>query len=511
MCTPFLFTRSGRLIAAFAFMGLGACAPRAVPASFVATPDGPEAPPPRVALMLAEDPPLPGEDTAGWPGLEPADAPVADPHAHHHHHAPDSAAPAPAAPQKADAGPALTIDEAVRLALRDNRELRASLLELGIARGQLIQAGVLPNPELEAELFPRQEGLEHVRASLGVDYDLTALLLAPSRERAAGADVESARLRAAGDVVAMGYSTRAAFRAVQASEQRLAIANRALDAFAAGRDASRALFEAGNIPELDTATQDAAYETARITTSEIELELLDRREALQRLLGLSGATALRPTGEIPKAPAALAAMPQAEAKAVAASLELAEMRSRLEGASRRAGLARTEGALPDVSIGVRGEREDAAWLLGAGLRVTLPIFDRKQGSVAARDAEHDSLLERQEGLVADIRSSVRQARNRLVSSHARARHYEGVIVPARRRVLQQAVLQYSAMQTGIFELLRARRDLLEAELAEVEALREHWTAQAAFDAILAGRRVGAMAGAVSARFAGSGDGAAGGH
>jgi cobalt-zinc-cadmium efflux system outer membrane protein len=521
--TPVLLTSPARRIATLALVGLGACAPRGVPSTFVTTPPAAESPPPRVAVMLAEDPPLPGEDTSLWPGLEPADAPVADPHAHHRH--PPSAgspAPTPAAPQAAaaapkaaakpmNAGAALTVEEAVRLALHDNRALRASLLELGIAKGQLVQAGVLPNPELEVELFPRQEGVEHTRVSLGLDFDLTALLLAPIRESAAGADVESARLRAAGDVVAMGYAARAAFRAVQASEQRLAIANRALDAFAAARDASRALFEAGNITELDAATQDAAYETARVTSSELELELLDRREALQRVLGLSGAKALRVSGTLPKAPAALPPMPEVEAKALAASLELAELRSRLDGVSRRSGLARTVGALPDVSIGVRGEREETTWAIGGALTMALPIFDRKQGSAAAYAAEHDSLLERHEGLVADLRSAARQARNRLVSSHARARHYEGVVVPARKRVVEQTLLQYNAMQTGIFELLMARRQLLDAELAEIETLREHWTARAAFDALLAGRRVDFMAGPVSAGFAGSGDVAEGGH
>ena len=83
-------------------------------------------------------------------------------------------------------------------------------------------------------------------------------------------------------------------------------------------------------------------------------------------------------------------------------------------------------------------------------------------------------------------------------------------MPARRRVLEQTRLQYNAMQTGIFELLQARRGLLDAELAEVEALREHWTAQAAFDAILAGGRVDGEGGSVAGRFTGSSD-SAGGH
>ena len=40
----------------------------------------------------------------------------------------------------------LDADTAVRVALLNNRELRATLRELGVARGHLMQAGVLPNP-----------------------------------------------------------------------------------------------------------------------------------------------------------------------------------------------------------------------------------------------------------------------------------------------------------------------------------------------------------------------------
>ncbi|WP_437656785.1 TolC family protein [Sorangium sp. So ce1182] len=387
----------------------------------------------------------------------------------------------------------LTAEAAVRVALLNNRELRATLREVGVARGNLVQAGVLPNPEFEVEVTPRQGTLEHTRVELGVEFDLTSAILAPLGERAARADHEAARYRAAGAVVELGYSVRAAFHAAQAAQQRLAIANRALDAFAAARDASRALFEAGNVPELDVATQEAGYEAARLTVAAIELELLERREQLQRLLGLSGAeTAWRIDDEIPRAPEKLATPPRAEARALSASLELAELRSRLEAAAGRAGFARTAGWLPDLSVGVRGEREDEAWQVGAGLRVTVPLFDRKQGATMAYTSEFDSLLERYHGRAIDVRSAVRAAQNRLTSAHARALHHQRVLVPARTRVVEQTLLQYNAMQVGVFELLQARREQLDAELAQVEALRDYWTSRVAFDAILAGRRVEVM-------------------
>jgi hypothetical protein len=59
----------------------GGCSPRSLPPSFPAgTAAGletPEAPPRKVTRALDSDPPLPGEPTDGWPGLQPAATPEA--------------------------------------------------------------------------------------------------------------------------------------------------------------------------------------------------------------------------------------------------------------------------------------------------------------------------------------------------------------------------------------------------------------------------------------------------
>ncbi|NLE47433.1 MAG: hypothetical protein GX614_03410, partial [Sandaracinaceae bacterium] len=41
---------------------------------------------------------------------------------------------------------ALDIEDAVRVAILNNRELRAQLREIGIVRGEVLQAGTMPNP-----------------------------------------------------------------------------------------------------------------------------------------------------------------------------------------------------------------------------------------------------------------------------------------------------------------------------------------------------------------------------
>lgn len=95
---------SQALVAAIAAIVAAACS-RSLPASFpsesAASPEAAPAPAARVGAMLAGDPPLPGEPSAGWPGLDDAGAGEAPPanhdHHHHHHHG------APEPPPKQDA------------------------------------------------------------------------------------------------------------------------------------------------------------------------------------------------------------------------------------------------------------------------------------------------------------------------------------------------------------------------------------------------------------------------
>ena len=109
--------------------------------------------------------------------------------------------------------------------------------------------------------------------------------------------------------------------------------------------------------------------------------------------------------------------------------------------------------------------------------------------VETAKAEFDALMERYHGLAIDLRSATRETLSRVTSAYARARQYERVILPAQRRVVEETQLQYNAMQLGIFQLLQARREQLDVELAYVDTLREFWSSAAAIDTLLAGHRV----------------------
>jgi cobalt-zinc-cadmium efflux system outer membrane protein len=390
----------------------------------------------------------------------------------------------------------LDANSAVRVALLNNRELRARLRALGVERGRLMQAGLLENPALEAEVAPERESRVEVRA----EYDVMSFVIMPMRKTAAKHELEAARLDAAGDVVELGYQVRGAFYALCASEQRLATAQVSLDAFAASSDAARAMLAAGNITELDASTQISAFERARIVVAKLELEVAERREELQRRLGLHGGpTRWSLAGPLEPAPEEALPAGDLATKVHEANLDLQALERRVAALGKRAGIARTEGLLPRLDVDVHaliGNPDPSLpsnlrW--GGGVGLDVPVFNRNQGTRRALLAELDQNLELYQGLAINLQSQLRETTARVLSAHKRARQYQQVIVPAQNQVMLHTQLQYNAMQLGVFQLLEARRAQLEVALDYAETLREFWSARAELAALIEGRMVGARA------------------
>lgn len=389
----------------------------------------------------------------------------------------------------------LTADDAVRIALLNNREGRAALAELGIARGNYVQAGLLPNPEIELEVRG-PGGPQPLQMDLGLELNLSGFWLTALRSDIARSQLEAARLKAAGRLLDLAFETRVTWLEAQAARQRHELRLRALAAQQASYEAARELARVGNLPALRLANELAAVELARVQAAEAENAWLDAREALTRRLALTGARTQWQLGGPLTLPEAFTGEGDAEKQAVDASLELHELLLRAEAASRKVGLAKTEGILPHVSAGFHGERDADLWELGAHLTIALPIFDRAEGRQLAAKSEYDLLRARAEGRAIEVRSVVRATLNRAESASRRARHYAQRLVPAREEALAQTVLQYNAMQLGVFEVLAAQRAVTDTALLQVDATLDAWKARAGLELLLAGRSTPLALGAI---------------
>ena len=383
----------------------------------------------------------------------------------------------------------LSLDTAVEIALLENRRLQALYAELGFAQAEVLAAARLPNPLLHAELrFP--EGGGGTALDLGIEQSFLALLWMPLKKRMAAEAFEAAKLRLAGEALALATEVRVAFRRFQGSEQLVEVRGTSLEAAEASLELAQRLHEAGNIRDLDLDLERVQREEARVAVADAELAAIESRETLASLLGLYGAEAeLRAAARLPELPSEAGSTAELEARAIAGSVELLALRHDIERLGARLELSSDLRLVPELELGVAAEREgDGHWEIGPSLALPIPPFSQGQPELRRARAELERLRATYLAEAIELRSRVRRAAARALALHARARFLGGVLLPLRQDVIDGFQLEYNAMQEGAFRLLVAKRDQLAAGAAYVATLTDYWVAQSELDGLLEGAR-----------------------
>lgn len=378
----------------------------------------------------------------------------------------------------------LTLETAVRLALLNDADLQAAFEQIGVARGSLLSAWRLPNPEADVAVRFRK----HASATLdfSVTEDLSELVLLPLRVGVAHAELDAAKLEVAGRAMDLALRVRQAFYGYLADQQIVEFRRTVLEALEASASTAGALRHAGNITELDFANQTVLFDEARVNVASAETSLTASRQLLTALLGLWGTEAGFKVESRLEAPGELA-LADLETQAVKNSLDLALIRQRFSAAAKRSNLASASGVLPELRAGVTVEREDDEWSYGPLGVVQVPLFYQGQGEVARARAEmrRQAQLLRARGV--QVRSAARTLALRLAALRDRVEYFKNVLLPARERIVRETQLQYNAMSVSVFQLLVAKRDQIETARLYVEALRDYWTTRAEAEQLRSGR------------------------
>ncbi|NOX92558.1 MAG: TolC family protein, partial [Gammaproteobacteria bacterium] len=146
---------------------------------------------------------------------------------------------------------------------------------------------------------------------------------------------------------------------------------------------------AGDMQALDVVLAQVAYSEALMTQAEAESALSEAETALQAVSGL-----MQSPSQWPSLPSALAlpSAQQTESAAFETLPKLVMLRSRVEAARARTGLAQKAGRI-DPTLGIRAGREDSETLLGLSLEI--PLFVRNSFKAEARAASHEAIVEEQ--------------------------------------------------------------------------------------------------------------------
>jgi len=389
----------------------------------------------------------------------------------------------------AEAGEPLTLEQAYALVLARSPVLAASTAEVRAREAHAVQAGLLPNPRMQAEVenvggSGTRQGFEETETTVGLSQLVELAGKRGKRRRVAELSADLAGFdHAGGRLAALGGTTKAFVRAL-AAQERVRLAAELEQLAAEGVDAMRAQVGAGAAPGVEVSRARVVRARSDVARRRAERELEAAGRALAATWGDDGLGGREVAGSL-WLPASVPP-PRAFEDAAAAGPDVARWASELE--ERRAALALEEaGRIPDVTVGAAGRHfsDNGDNALVFDLSVPLPVFDRNQGAVAeARHRLEKARAEREAaGLAA--RTAVASAYAELVAAHEEATHLRDGVIPEARRAFDGVRAAYRQGAFRVVDVLDAQRTLFELRADYVTAL-ETFHVQAAELARLTG-------------------------
>jgi cobalt-zinc-cadmium efflux system outer membrane protein len=362
-------------------------------------------------------------------------------------------------------------EDAVAIALLNNRRLRAIYAGLGVHWADLVDAGLPRSPVFLVERRFSGQALE-----IDVAQDFLSIFLIPLRRRRAEAEFEAAKFQATHEILQHAFSVRQAFFELQAAEQMREMRKTVAAAQDASSQAARALYAAGNTTQLETARQGVAAAAARLALATAETDVVMRRERLNVLMGLWGEnTGWSIAGRLPAIPSDDLNPGDLEKQAIADRYDMRQAEEELKAAAAAAGETDITGILPELSVTGHFEREiEGRSSSGPGIEFPIPIFDWGRATRARAQARYQQAAENYAALAVEIRSEVRSAYAKTAAAAQNAEYYRSEILPLRTAALRETQRRYNGMFAGVFQLLEAKQEQIEAAGSYLEQLREYW-------------------------------------
>jgi outer membrane protein TolC len=380
----------------------------------------------------------------------------------------------------------LTADDAVQVALLNNRGLQAELQQLGITEAQVVQAGRLPNPGFA---FGRKTRGDEVEIEYFLAANLARLLVLPLINELEARRFEQAQGMVAQRVLAIATDTRKAYVHAVAAEEGVRYMRQVMQAAEASAELARRMAAVGNFNKLQQLREQGFYADAALNQARAMQVQAATRERLIRLMGLWGAqTAFALPERLPDLPGEPADQPDIERTAMAQRLDVLGAKQAAQQTASNLQLTRTTRFVNVLEVGVsRSNFNEGPSERGWEIGLVLPLFDWGDARVAEAEAIYMQTVHRAAETAVNARSEVREAYGNYRSAYDIARHQRDHVVPLRKQIAEQNLLRYNGMLIGVFELLADARAQIASVNAYIESLRDFWVAQADLEMALIGK------------------------
>jgi outer membrane protein TolC len=413
----------------------------------------------------------------------------------------------------------LTADTAVQVALLNNRGLQAAFNELGIAEAQMVAASLPPNPRFGISKLSGRFEVEVERQIVG---SLLALITLPARAEIAGDRFRTAQLRAVEAVLRLAADARRQYYRAVAANAQVAFYQEAKASADAASELFKRLGESGGVNKIDQAREFAFEAELTVQLAQARQQQSQERERLVRQLGLWGGDLKFRVGSLPPLPR-LQSVKAIEAEALRKRVDIQIARAELDTLAKSLGLANATRFVNDIdllgrrtydrgrSIGADGHVErESSRSRTLELEIDIPIYDFGQSKVALAEQTYMQAANRLAEKAVNVRSEAREAYTTYRANYDITRQYQNNVLPLRKIIQDQSLLQYSGMLNDVTDLITDARNRILSNVAAINARRDFWLAHTDFKHALIGGGSGG-GGSATVAAAGGGDAGGGGH
>jgi len=320
-------------------------------------------------------------------------------------------------PVKLDPAAGLSPDGAAVLAVLLNPALRAVRDQRALADAQILQAGLLPDPEMSST-FEVPAGGDTVGAAnafgLELSWDVASLIAHSAKVKEAETHREAIELDIAWQEWQVAQAAKSAAYRLAGLGSQIVVAEEIERRSTENLDLVRKAVAAGTRTARDLSTAEAASQQACEALTDLEKRSDQQRLQFNRLLGLppEAGVRLKDGIELPF---------RFDLPTAQELIEGLEQR-RLDLVALRAGYGSQEAAVraaildqfPKISIGPTIGRDiENVNAAGLALTVDLPVFNRNQGRIDVEQATRQRLFDEYVNRVFEARSDVEMILSRI--------------------------------------------------------------------------------------------------
>jgi cobalt-zinc-cadmium efflux system outer membrane protein len=381
----------------------------------------------------------------------------------------------------------LTADTAIQIALLNNPKIQAIFEELGIARADLVEAGLLSNPSFSIEVrFPHVKRL-HTNIEYLIVSSLLDIFLIPLRTRLAATEFEQTKLKVSNEILDLAFDVRETFYELVAERKKIEYIQSVVELTNIMSNIVTQQIMIGNVNSLEFQLAQSRFLEAELELSKSQDMFIRLSEKLNRMLGFTEDFCFilpeNLTQEIDYQGFDLCIL---ETIALEERLDLQVARFEIARISRMLNL-KDWWTYTKLQGGVAGERDpDGRNLIGPGFSGEIPIFNYGQADRMRLFAQLRQAEDRFEELEIRVLSEVREAHKLLMNDLKIINDYRNRLLPMQGQISATSEELYNVMGLGVDMLLENKRQEVVANQNYTESVKKYLVARVGLDRALGG-------------------------